>query len=120
MSAVVIQELTAGASDAAEVREYDVLRRRFERTGRLLVPDGEDWWMVGKILNSLLRGARSRTPGRPVAISKPEQQRLVRDVLIARSAKRVGATVVTENLADFRKIRRFCDVRVLPPTELFV
>ena len=120
LSAVVMQELTAGAKDEAQVRGYRSLRQRYERNGLLLVPDGEDWWMAGKILNALLRGLRSPRPGPPVAISKEEQQRLVRDVLIARSAKRVGAAVVTENLGDFRKIRRFCDVKVLPPTEFFV
>ncbi len=58
-------------------------------------------------------------PGKPVGIAKGEQQRLVRDVLIARSAKRVNAAVVTYNRGDFDKIRRFCGVRVVEPAEIF-
>jgi predicted nucleic acid-binding protein len=50
---------------------------------------------------------------------KGEQQRLVRDVLIARSARRVNAAVVTYNRGDFEKIRRFCGVRVVDPAEIF-
>lgn len=119
MSAVVLQELTAGASDAAEVRAWDAYRKRYEAEGRLLVPNGEDWWMAGKILNSLHRGLKSRRAGRTGAISKEEQQRILRDVLIARTAKRANATVVTENVRDFRKIRRFCDVSVATPAEYF-
>jgi predicted nucleic acid-binding protein len=83
------------------------------------VPNGEDWWMAGKVLNSLYRGLRSRRDARPAAIPREEQQRLLRDVLIARTAKRVGAMVVTENVADFMKIRRFCDVKVVPAADFF-
>ncbi len=54
-----------------------------------------------------------------MGIAKGEQQRLVRDVLIARSAKRVNAAVVTYNRGDFDKIRRFCGVRVVEPAEIF-
>jgi predicted nucleic acid-binding protein len=43
----------------------------------------------------------------------------VRDVLIARSARRVNAAVVTYNRGDFEKIRRFCRVRVVEPAEIF-
>jgi predicted nucleic acid-binding protein len=85
----------------------------------LLTPNGEDWVETGRILNALLRGAPSRRPGRPVGIAKGEQQRLVRDVLIARSARRVNASVVTYNRRDFEKIRRFCGVRVVEPAEIF-
>ena len=91
LSAVVVQELTAGAPDGRAVRRYELLRRDYEEAGRLLVPNGEDWWMAGKVLNSLYRGLRSRRDARPAAIPREEQQRLLRDVLIARTAKRVGA-----------------------------
>ena len=40
-------------------------------------------------------------------------------VLIARSAKRAGATLVTDNLKDFNAIRRFCPVRVKSGKDFF-
>jgi hypothetical protein len=63
MSAVVLQELTAGAVDKSEVQEWDASRRAHEREGTLLVPTGEDWWLAGKVLNSLSRGLKSRRGG---------------------------------------------------------
>jgi predicted nucleic acid-binding protein len=119
LSAVVVQEMTAGARDDAETRRWGAALRDYGKRDRLLTPDGEDWYEAGRVLNALMRGKRSWRSGRTATISKEEQQRLVRDVLIARSARRVNAAVVTYNAGDFRKIRRFCDVTVLEPAEFF-
>ncbi|HST58567.1 MAG TPA: type II toxin-antitoxin system VapC family toxin [Longimicrobium sp.] len=117
VSAVVLQELTAGADDASEIRRLGSVGAAAAKDGTLLTPDGDDWYQAGKVLNSLHRGLRSRRSRQPVSIPRDEQQRLLRDVLIARSAKRVNAAVVTYNRGDFEKIRRFCDVRVGDPVK---
>lgn len=118
VSAVVLQELAAGARDTADVRRLGSVYVKAKANGLLLTPDGEDWLHAGKVLNSLLRGVPSRRAGRTHGIDKGEQQRLLRDALIARSAKRVNAAVVTYNTGDFDKIRRFCNVRVLHPADV--
>jgi predicted nucleic acid-binding protein len=120
MSAIVIQELAAGALDKSRLQELDSARRHYEREGRLLVPTGEDWWIAGKVLNSLTRVQKSKTGARTVRISKAEQQRILRDVLIARTARREGVLVVTSNIADFEKIRPYCNARVIHPSEFFI
>jgi|SRR5437868_1131046 len=112
MSAVVIQELTAGAVDKSEVQRWQAAMRAHEKEGTLLVPTGEDWWLAGKVLNSLLRGLKSKAGGLTPRVPKAEQQRIIRDVLIARTARRAGALLLTDNVADFEKIRRFCNVRL--------
>ena len=119
MSAVVIQELTAGAVDKSEVQRWQAAMRAHEKEGTLLVPTGEDWWLAGKVLNSLLRGLKSKAGGLTPRVSKAEQQRIIRDVLIARTARRAGALVVTDNLSDFEKIRYFCAVRLRSGAEHF-
>ncbi|HEX8395365.1 MAG TPA: type II toxin-antitoxin system VapC family toxin [Longimicrobium sp.] len=119
LSAVVVQEMAAGADSDADLRRWAATLRDYRTRDQLLTPDGEDWYEAGKILNALIRGKRSWRAGRTSAISREEQQRLLRDVLIARSARRVNAVVVTYNAGDFRKIRRFCDVRVIAPADLF-
>lgn len=119
VSAVVLQELTAGAQDAADLRRLGSMRAAAEDEGVLLTPDGEDWYEAGKVLNALRLGLRSHRAGHTPAIPKEEQQRLLRDVLIARSAKRINAGVVTYNRGDFEKIRRFCNVQVVEPTTEF-
>lgn len=101
LSAVVLQEFTAGAPDGGAVRRLGTLARRMEDDGKLLVPTGDDWFYTGKVLGSLLRGVPSVRGPRSHAIDKGEQQRLMRDVLIARSAKRANAAVVTYNASDF-------------------
>lgn len=118
VSSVVLQELAAGARDSADVRRLRSLLTRAETDGSLLTPDGEDRLEAGKVLNSLLRGLSSPRAGRTRAIDKGEQQRLLRDALIARSAKRVNASVVTYNAGDFQKIQQFCNVRVLHPADV--
>ncbi len=94
------------------------MRTVAEDDGVLLTPDGEDWYQAGKVLNALHRGLRSHRGEHTSAIPQQEQQRLLRDVLIARSAKRINAGVVTYNRRDFEKIRRFCNVRVVDPAVL--
>jgi predicted nucleic acid-binding protein len=119
MPAVVMQELVAGASDAEAVKRYEAARKQYEHEGKLLVPTGEDWWQAGKIINALLRGLKSKAGGRTPRLHPDEKARIVRDVLIARIAHRAGALLVTDNLADFRRIKRFCNVRLQSGAEYF-
>lgn len=119
MSAVVLQELTAGAVDKSDVQRWDASRRAHEKEGTLLVPTGEDWWLAGKVLNSLLRGLKSRQGGLTPKLPAAEKQRIIRDVLIARTARRAGALLVTDNLKDFKLIARFCAVRATAGRQYF-
>jgi hypothetical protein len=60
MSAVVLQELVAGANDTSAIKELERLRQEYRRANKLLVPNEEDWWHVGLVLNALQRGRRSK------------------------------------------------------------
>lgn len=119
MSAVVLQELTAGAVDKSEVQKWDASRRAHEKEGTLFVPTGEYWWLAGKVLNSLLRGLKSRRGGLTPKLPLAEKQRIIRDVLIARTVRRAGALLVTDNLKDFKVIARFCAVRAMAGRQYF-
>jgi predicted nucleic acid-binding protein len=119
LSAIVLEELVAGAVDAEEVKRYDAARKKFEKEGRLLVPTGEDWYLAGKVLNSLLRGLKSKAGGKTPKLHPDEKARIVRGVLIARVAHRAGALLVTDNLDDFNRIKRFCNVRLQSGQEYF-
>jgi len=119
MSAVVVQELAAGADDKSQLQALDAARRAYEKEGKLLVPIGEDWWLAGKVLNSLLRGLKSKHGGLTPRLPAIEKHRIVRDVLIARTARRAGALLVTDNVKDFQMIRRFCPVRMARGSDYF-
>ncbi len=119
MSAVVIQEMTAGATDKSNLKKWETTWRLFEKEDRLLVPDGEDWYQAGKILNSLLRGLKSQSQGLTPKLHPDDKQRIIRDVLIARTARRAGAAIVTDNVKDFQQINRFCRVKIISGDEYF-
>ena len=72
LSAVVLQELLAGASDAATLKELERLRHGYRKLGRMLVPTDEDWWYAGLTLNALQRGRRDQK--RPARYRRYQQQ----------------------------------------------
>ena len=119
MTAVVLQELTAGAASDKEVKLWNQVQKIREKDGTLLVPNAEDWWMAGKVLNSLLRGLKSANKGKTPKLSNDEIQRIIRDTLIARVCKRDGITLVTDNLEDFNKIKKFCNVKIIRGNDYF-
>jgi len=119
MSVVVLQELIAGAVDNTVVKKYEAAGKKYQQEGTLLVPTADDWLMAGRILNALLRGKKSKHRGKTPRLPDHEKQRIIRDVLIARSVKRIGATLVTNNLKDFNEIHRFCSLRIKSGNEFF-
>jgi predicted nucleic acid-binding protein len=116
---VVIQELMAGASDGSELKDWEATAKRLAEENRLLVPTTEDWLLAGRVLNLLLRGLKSKRSGKTPKMHPDEKQRIIRDVLIARCVRRVNALLVTNNVKDFQRIRRFCNVRIQSGRDFF-
>ena len=119
MSAVVLQELTTGATNDKEVKVFEAMRRNLELNSLLIVPNGEDWFLAGKVLNSLLRGLKSSNKGKTPKLSPDDKQRIIRDVLIARTVKRENARLVTDNIKDFELIKRFCHIKLISGKDYF-
>ena len=119
MSVVVLQELLAGAVDGTDVKKQEAAKKQYEREGKLLVPTADDWIEAGKVLNSLLRGLKSKRGGKTQKLHHQEKQRIIRDVLIARTVKRAGGLLVTDNTRDFRMIKQFCNVKIQSGREYF-
>src|SRR5262245_14258059 len=100
MSAVVLQELTAGAADRTILKALEASRKQYEKENTLLVPSGEDWFQAGKIMNSLLRTLKARPRGRIPRLHPSKVQQMFRDTLIGVSVSRAGALLVTNNTKD--------------------
>jgi predicted nucleic acid-binding protein len=96
LSAVVLMELRAGASSPGDRRLLDRLQQAFEKAGRVLTPSRRVFAEAGDILGRL-RTER----GFGVAASRS----IANDVLIALSARSIGATVVTGNRRDYEAIQ---------------
>ncbi len=119
VSIVVIQELMAGARDNSELKSWEATAKGFERIGRLLVPTSEDWLLAGRALNSLLRGLKSKRSGNTLKLHPEEKQRIIRDVLIARTVRRAGGLLITNNISDFKRIKNFCNVNIQSGSQFF-
>lgn len=108
LSIVVIHELLIGAATAAKER---ALRRGlvepFRTRQRLHVPARQTWEMAATI-DRRLRKRRSLA-------SKLETRSFANDLLIAASAREVGAVILTENGEDFGLISDVVDIRYVEP-----
>ncbi|MBZ5569855.1 MAG: PIN domain-containing protein [Acidobacteriia bacterium] len=96
LSAVVLEELLAGASER-ERRPVERLERDFQRLGRIVIPTLDDCTKAGKMLSEF---------GSKFGYEAIGRGRLTNDTLIAISSRRLGITVVTANPRDFERLAR--------------
>ncbi len=104
LSAVVAVELRAGAQHRGARDAISALIRAYRSAGRLAVPSSEVFDRAGGVLREL------KLAGREV-----RQASLCNDVLIALTARSIGASVATVNLDDFAAIRRIKRFDLMPP-----
>lgn len=98
LSAVVLEELYVGASNAQVRRELQRLEREFVKLGRLLVPDRRDWASAGQVLSQI---------GQKYGFNLVGKARLTNDALIAMSVASHGFTIQTKNPGDFQLLAEF-------------
>lgn len=118
LSSVVLQELVAGANGRTDIQRLALLRRDYEARGRLLLPDNEAWWTAGRILNHILGDLSRKAQGRRPRLADNKKQSIIRDVLIAVSAKQHAVTVVSDN-EDFPLLQGYYKFRWQPGKEFF-
>ena len=119
MSAVVMMELIAGADDASYQRIYEQAFQHFHKNNSLIVPTYDDWLTTSKILYLLTQSRKRTQKGRLRRLPPGASQRLALDVLIAVSARRWKAQVVTENWTDFKAIQRYCNTTIVRAATFF-
>ena len=98
LASVVSAELRAGATSEGARRAVHEFTHWAHRVGRIVTPNASDWERAGDILGRIRvkePKLRSRLPS------------LWNDLLIALSARQIGATVVTSNALDFELLRRY-------------
>jgi len=101
-SAVVLSELRRGARDRGAVKLVEGL---FRLAGTPWEPTAADWWEAGRIIQKV---------GDAHRWDRAKRCDFQNDALIALTARRHGAVVVTANLADFDLLGRELAVSVLP------
>ena len=96
LSAVVMMELRAGAFTQRDVRLLIKIERAFEKAGRVLTPTARVFAEAGETLKRM-----QAERGYDVKASHS----ITHDVLIALSARSIGAAVATRNIRDYRAIQ---------------
>jgi predicted nucleic acid-binding protein len=108
LSAVVVQEMLAGAIDVSKERFVNAtLIHPFERKGRIITPSYRSWKRVGEIIARLIQ----RKLASPGTFARSFQN----DCLLAASCHEQGVTLITNNARDFDLIRKVEPVKVVPP-----
>lgn len=99
LSAVVASELRAGAMTARAVRTLErQVFSPYERRGRLVTPSAAAWDDLGRTLATLVR-----TEG---LVVRHVRRSFIFDILIARSCREIGATLVSRNTSDLSRIAK--------------
>jgi predicted nucleic acid-binding protein len=98
LSSVVLMELEAGATTRAARSAAAELARAFDKVGRIAPPSREVWARTGAVLRGL------QAKGREI-----RRASLVHDVLIALTARDIGATLITRDVSDHAAIRKLVD-----------
>ena len=107
LSSVVRAELTQGARGEMGRRLVARLSRALERTNRVVAPLHDDWTDAATIQSKIWD-----------TLPRLRTKMLLHDLLIAKSARRVGACVVTGNASDFQLISEWIPVEILSSEDL--
>lgn len=102
-SAVVLSELRRGARTRPAQRLVDALAALAREPWE---PNADDWWQAGRLI---------RTIGDAEGWGIGKRREFQNDALIALTARRYGATVVTCNREDFALLSEATRVTVLYP-----
>jgi predicted nucleic acid-binding protein len=119
LSSVVFMEIAASAYDESRRKFYEGIFRQYKKDKLLIVPNDDDWLLTSRILYLLTHARRRSQKGGLQRLPPGASQRLALDVLIAVSARRFKAQVVTENWADFKAIQRYCNATIIKATNFF-
>lgn len=108
LSVVVAQELRAGVSQPAGRKDLEhYLLSAFERTSRVITPSTDAWHQSGDVLAAMVK----RDGLELARVSKA----FANDILLAVSCREAGCVLITENVRDFSRIRRFIPFEFVAP-----
>ena len=99
-SAVVLAELSRGARSAPMKRFVDDLAKNL----RVIAPNEREWLESGRVVNRLVA-----TKGYDIH----KAREIHFDVLIALTARRIGAYLITCNVDDFTAVRRYVNFNLV-------
>jgi len=97
----VLHELWMGAKGKKEIRHLVKFGSQFVKLGRLVPPTPSTQILIGRTCQKLHYSGKLN----------PKNPRSYNDVCIALLARQIGATVVTRDVDDFKRIKNIVDFR---------
>ena len=107
LSSVVRSELLQGAKGELGRARVTRATLHLERAGRVVVPTHADWVSAGTVQGRIWDEHASL-----------RSKRLLQDILIVCTARRIGSIVITENAKDFDLVRKYLPHRALSMSDL--
>ena len=101
----VLHELWMGARGKREIKHIAAFQDRFVRLKRLIVPTEKSLTLIGRTCHQLIRSGKL----------DPVHPKHYNDISIAVLARQIGATVLTNNIADFETIKNTIDFQFEQP-----
>ena len=100
LSSVVAAELRASTLSKRDLRTLETsVLRPYKKRGRVVAPSAASWETLGRTLAWLVE-----TEG---LVLRTTPKSFIFDILIAHSCRELGATLISGNLRDLQRIRRF-------------
>ncbi|MGH7577243.1 MAG: type II toxin-antitoxin system VapC family toxin [Longimicrobiales bacterium] len=108
MSSVVLHELVVGGQSRSKIESVrEKTARPFQRTGRVFTPSHRAWDEAAEAL--ALLAIRRRLDRSTLSRS------FVHDALISASCREAGVTLVTDDTADFERMRTVLNFEFVEP-----
>ncbi len=108
LSSIVLHELLVGANAPTKAREIeDRIAAPLDRVGRIVTPSHDAWRVAGTAISQFAKKEKRELRTIPKS--------LVNDFLLAASCRESGATLLTENAADFESISKYVALSFEPP-----
>ncbi|HLF86761.1 MAG TPA: PIN domain-containing protein [Nitrospiria bacterium] len=106
---VVFLELYAGALSRRERAVVDTIFRAYAEGGRILLPTATDYKESGVLMARLQQDS---------GIQIRKAVSLAHDLLVVLLARRIGATVITEDRKDLNLIHKICPFSLFYPKNI--
>ena len=100
-SSVVLMELLSGAFDPKEKKLIEQIKNNFT----VISVTERQWYVTGNVMSKLRKDKKVD----PLRIKS-----LLADILIAISARDIGAVLITRNEKDFKLIKEVLDFKYIP------
>lgn len=117
LSIFVLYELVARPIRQEEFEVFNQMREKYKNLNRLIIPTYDDIWTAAQAVRKMRLDEQRRHKGTTRAMENAAA--FQNDALIARSAFKKNCFVVTANVKDFSRLRKYMRFEFCTPEDYF-